>query len=92
MKRLLLVVLFLTGCTTTKLIPQQDLLNPPATLMTPVHQLQELPANATATDALKIVVANYGITREYAAEIQAWQDWLNQTNADIAAENKKAKR
>ncbi len=46
----------------------------------------------TASEALATVADNYSTCQQYKARVDAWEAWLAQTNADIVAENKKAKR
>ena len=55
--------------------------------MTPVQPLQTVAPGATATDALKVVVSNYSINAQLAAEVDEWQNWYTQTNANITKQN-----
>lgn len=45
----------------------------------------------TAAQALETVVTNYATCNEWRQEVIAWQDWVQATNADIAAQNKRGK-
>jgi hypothetical protein len=46
----------------------------------------------TATDALATVASNYATCNIYREQVSAWQDWFNQTNANITAQNEKNKK
>ena len=50
------------------------------------------PAGFTPREALATVAGNYATCQQYKARVDAFQAWVTQTNADIVAENAKAKQ
>jgi hypothetical protein len=57
----------------------------------PQQAQQSTPSGVSAVDALEVENTNYGICLQYKATAQGLQDWVNQTKANVVAENKKAK-
>jgi hypothetical protein len=51
---------------------------------------QVTPSGVSAVDALAVDNANYGICLQYKATAEGLQNWVTQTAANVAAENKKA--
>jgi hypothetical protein len=60
-------------------------------LITPTVAGDATPSEFTAADALGTVVSNYAICEQYRTTPEALQAWINQTKANVAPENKKAK-
>lgn len=46
----------------------------------------------TASQALTTVATNYATCNQWRAEVDAWQEWVTETNKNIVAANKKANK
>lgn len=89
---ILLTALLLTGCATTKLVPEEVFPTPPAELMTPSETMTKLPDGPVkATDALAIVNDNYAAANANKVKLDALQQWITETEANVQKANGKNK-
>ena len=71
----LILVLFLSGCSTPVPVSQK-FPDVPKALVERCESLKKVEGDRVAiTEMLKVVVANYGMYYECAAKVDGWNDW-----------------
>jgi len=74
----LLIILLLTGCTTTVPV-KQKFPNATTELMKKCESLKKIEGDKVAiTEMLKVIVYNYSLYHECSTKVDGWQDWYNE--------------
>lgn len=75
MKRYLVFLpcVFLFGCVSVPV--QRNFPNVPAQLQVTPTDLKEVPAGATASSTIDVVIENYGTYYEVTEQLKGWQQW-----------------
>ena len=77
MKYLLILTLFLAGCSTTVPV-KPSFPNATPELMKKCESLKKVEGDQVAiTDLLKVVVQNYTLYYECSTKVDGWQEWYN---------------
>ena len=74
MKYIVLILLLLTGCSTTVPVTQK-FPQAPDVLMQQCEQLKEVAKEASLVDLTKVVVENYTKHYQCSVLVQGWQEW-----------------
>ena len=86
MKYTIILLLFLTGCTTIGMIPKFP--EVPETLTEPCSKLKEVKNDAKASDFLNVVTENYSEYYQCSEKVSAWNDWYKQQKENHEKLNK----
>ncbi len=76
MKIFLVLLIFLSGCSTIGLVPKFP--DVPETLTEPCSELIIVKDNSQMSDLLKTVTENYSNYHECREKVNSWNDWYKQ--------------
>jgi hypothetical protein len=74
MKKLLILLLLLSGCSTSVPVTR-NFTNLPPSLEKPCDSLQEVKPTDKLSDVLLVVTDNYSLYHECRIKVETWQDW-----------------
>lgn len=74
MKYLILLLIFLSGCSTTVPVTQK-FPQAPEVLLQQCEQLKEVPQEASLIDLTKVVVENYTKHYQCSVLVEGWHSW-----------------
>jgi uncharacterized protein YceK len=80
MKKLLIVVLLLSGCSTVVPVKQQ-FPSVPEELKSPCQDLKLTDQTTKLSDVVSVVTYNYSLYQECQLKTQEWIDWYNKQNS-----------
>ena len=79
MRYLLLVALFLVGCSSTPIAVERQMPDPTPILMKKCEDLSTLEGDKVSPlDFLKVVVSNYKLYYACSNKVDGWQDWYKE--------------